>query len=115
MKVGVFTVLFSQRPFEEALDYIKAAGCEAVEIGCGGYPGTAHCIPSKLLADAAARDALRLGTPDGRMLYHAGRIAMALDRTDEARDLLTRAAAHEASLPPIQVPELHAALDALGG
>jgi sugar phosphate isomerase/epimerase len=56
MKIGVFTVLFKQRPFEEALDYIKATGCEAVEIGCGGYPGTAHCTPSELLADAAARD-----------------------------------------------------------
>lgn len=66
-------------------------------------------------ADRAAREALRLGTPDGRILYHAGLIAMALERADEARDLLTRAAAHEASLPPIQVPELHAALDALGG
>lgn len=59
MKVGVFTVLFSQRPFEEALDYIKAAGCEAVEIGCGGYPGTAHCTPADLLADASARDAFK--------------------------------------------------------
>jgi tetratricopeptide (TPR) repeat protein len=66
-------------------------------------------------ADAAAHEALRLGTPDGRILYHAGLIALALDRTDEARDLLTRAAAHEASLPPIQVPELHRALDALAG
>ncbi len=44
MKIGVFTVLFSQRPFEEALDYIKAAGCEAVEIGVGGYPGPAHAV-----------------------------------------------------------------------
>jgi sugar phosphate isomerase/epimerase len=59
MKVGVFTVLFSQRPFEEALDYIKAAGCEAVEIGCGGFPGTAHCTPADLLADASARDAFK--------------------------------------------------------
>jgi sugar phosphate isomerase/epimerase len=59
MKVGVFTVLFAQRPFEEALDYIKAAGCDAVEIGCGGYPGTAHCVPSQLLADTKARDAFQ--------------------------------------------------------
>jgi sugar phosphate isomerase/epimerase len=59
MKVGVFTVLFAQRPFEEALDYIKAAGCEAVEIGCGGYPGNAHCSPADLLADASARDAFK--------------------------------------------------------
>ena len=57
MKIGVFAVLFSQRPFEEALDYIKAAGCEAVEIGAGGYPGDAHCNPAALLADAGARRA----------------------------------------------------------
>jgi sugar phosphate isomerase/epimerase len=51
VKVGVFAVLFAQRPFEEALDYIKQTGCEAVEIGCGGYPGNAHCNPAELLAD----------------------------------------------------------------
>ena len=55
MKIGVFTVLFSQRPFEEALDYIKAAGCEAVEIGVGGYPGPAHANAAALLEDDAAR------------------------------------------------------------
>ena len=55
MKIGVFTVLFSQRPFAEALDYVKAAGCEAVEIGTGGYPGAAHCQPAALLADDTAR------------------------------------------------------------
>jgi len=63
MKIGVFTVLFAQRPFAEALDYVKQAGCEAVEIGCGGYPGNAHCDPAALLADDAARkrfqDAIR--------------------------------------------------------
>ena len=56
MKVGVFAVLFAQRPFEEVLDYIKATGCDAVEIGCGAYPGDAHCKPAELLADAGARD-----------------------------------------------------------
>jgi len=55
MKIGVFTVLFSQRPFEEALDYITAAGCEAVEIGVGGYPGPAHADATALLEDDAAR------------------------------------------------------------
>ena len=43
MKIGVFTVLFAQRPFEEALDYIRDAGVEAVEIGTGGAPGNSHC------------------------------------------------------------------------
>jgi sugar phosphate isomerase/epimerase len=33
MKLGVFAVLFSEQPFEEALDYIKASGLNTVEIG----------------------------------------------------------------------------------
>src|SRR6476469_7551295 len=57
MKVGVFAVLFAQRPFEEALDYIKEAGCEAVEIGCGAYPGNAHCDPAALLHDRGPQKA----------------------------------------------------------
>ncbi len=59
MKIGVFTVLFAQRPFEAALDYIKDAGCQAVEIGTGGFPGNAHCDPAKLLADERARRAFQ--------------------------------------------------------
>lgn len=51
MKLGVFTVLYGNLPFEEALDTIAAKGVEAVEIGCGGYPGQAHCNPYELLAD----------------------------------------------------------------
>jgi len=57
MKIGVFAVLFAQRPFEEALDYIQQAGCEAVEIGAGAFPGNAHCNPGELLADAGKRKA----------------------------------------------------------
>src|SRR3954451_11615827 len=59
MKLGVFTVLFQQLPFEQALDVIQAAGVEAVEIGTGGYPGTAHCDPVALLADAHKRRAFQ--------------------------------------------------------
>src|SRR5690242_15472100 len=58
MKIGVFMVLFAQRPFEEALDYVKEAGCDAVEIGCGGYPGNDHCDPAALLKDKNAQKAL---------------------------------------------------------
>ena len=53
MKIGVFSVLFSHRPFSKMLDYIKEAGCEAVEIGTGGYPGDAIAG----LTQAAHRDA----------------------------------------------------------
>src|SRR5690606_1480087 len=55
MKIGVFTVLFAQRPFEEALDFIKETGCEAVEIGTGGHPGGAHCDLDALVDNDAAQ------------------------------------------------------------
>ncbi len=51
MKIGVFAVLFSQMPVDQAMDYIKAAGCDAVEIGTGAYPGGAHCPLDELIAD----------------------------------------------------------------
>ena len=49
MKIGVFAVLFGDKPFEETLDYLKELGLEAVEIGTGAYPGNAHCNPAELL------------------------------------------------------------------
>jgi sugar phosphate isomerase/epimerase len=52
MQLGVFTVLFQQLPLEQALDVIREAGVQAVEIGTGGYPGSAHCQPDVLLGDA---------------------------------------------------------------
>ena len=54
MKIGVFAVLFSQQPLEQALDYIAQSGCQAVELGTGNYPGNAHCNPDKLLGDESA-------------------------------------------------------------
>ncbi|AEJ44180.1 sugar phosphate isomerase/epimerase family protein [Alicyclobacillus acidocaldarius] len=57
MKLGIFTVLFSQMPFEEMLDHVAAAGVDAVEIGTGGYPGNAHCDREALLASPEKRSA----------------------------------------------------------
>lgn len=54
MKLGVFAVLFQDLPVEEALDKIVSYGLSAVEVGCGGYPGNAHCKPSELLKDKTA-------------------------------------------------------------
>ncbi len=55
MKVGVLTVLFADMPFEKMLDHVAEAGCEAVEIGVGGYPGNSHCDAAALLKDPAAQ------------------------------------------------------------
>lgn len=57
MKLGVFAVLFNNRPFEEMLDYVAESGLDTIEIGAGGNPGTAHCDRTKLLESADARQA----------------------------------------------------------
>jgi len=57
MRIGVFTALFQNLPFEEALDRAVAAGVTAVEIGAGGYPGSQHCPVDELLGSAAQREA----------------------------------------------------------
>lgn len=57
MKIGVFTVLFAERPFEQALDFIRDTGCHAVEIGTGGHPGNAHCDLDALVDNDKAQQA----------------------------------------------------------
>ena len=56
MKLGVLTNLFGKMSLEEALTKFEALGIEAAEIGCGGYPGKAHCDPKVLLNDKKALD-----------------------------------------------------------
>lgn len=51
MKLGVFTVLYSDKNLEEMLDHVVAKGIESVELGTGGYPGDAHCKVNELLKD----------------------------------------------------------------
>ncbi len=53
MKIGIFSCIVSNLPLKEALDYFKSLGIEMVELGCGGYPGKAHCDPQVLLNDEA--------------------------------------------------------------
>ncbi|MFA9380790.1 MAG: sugar phosphate isomerase/epimerase family protein [Acetanaerobacterium sp.] len=59
MKLGVFTVLLGEKSLDDALSYLKGKGVEMVEIGCGGYPGRAHCDPDVLLADDGALEEFR--------------------------------------------------------
>lgn len=57
MKLGVFNPLFQNMELEEMLDYIKASGLDAVEIGTGGYPGDKHCNVDELLESESGREA----------------------------------------------------------
>jgi sugar phosphate isomerase/epimerase len=55
MRIGVFSVLFKDLPFEEALDKIASFGLTAVEIGTGGYPGSHHCRLDELVESSSSR------------------------------------------------------------
>lgn len=42
MKIGIFTALFGDKTLSETLDIVTAEGIQAVELGCGAYPGASH-------------------------------------------------------------------------
>lgn len=48
MRVGVFTPLLSQLPFDAVLKKLKSYEIETVELGTGNYPGGAHAKLSML-------------------------------------------------------------------
>ena len=56
MKLGTFTVALGDLPFE-ACRFLAERGVQMVEIGCGGFPGKAHCDGAELLADERKRAA----------------------------------------------------------
>ena len=51
MKLSVLAVALADRSLDEALKFLKDRGVQQVEVGCGGYPGKAHCDPKVLLND----------------------------------------------------------------
>jgi len=57
MKIGSLSAAWSAQPLEEVLDFFAGAGLQAIEIGAGAYPGTAHCNPAELNKDAKKRAA----------------------------------------------------------
>lgn len=51
MKLGTFTVVLGDMSLEKACEFLSKNGVQMVEIGCGGFPGRAHCDPEVLLND----------------------------------------------------------------
>ncbi|MBQ8578772.1 MAG: sugar phosphate isomerase/epimerase [Clostridia bacterium] len=54
MELGVLTNLYASKSLDETLAILHAKGVTMAEIGCGGYPGKAHCDPKVLLNDDKA-------------------------------------------------------------
>jgi sugar phosphate isomerase/epimerase len=71
MKLGVFTVLYGDMEFEQALDKLAAMGVDAVEVGTGNYPGNRHCDPDRLLSDHALAAKFRRAVEDRGMIISA--------------------------------------------
>jgi len=51
MRLGAFTILFLDRSYEACVQSIAEAGCDCIEVGCGGFIYKTHCDPLELLAD----------------------------------------------------------------
>ena len=49
MKLSVLMNLYADKPFAEVCELLAKQGVQAVEIGCGGYPGKDHCNPEEML------------------------------------------------------------------
>ncbi len=59
MKLSVLAVALADRPLSGALRFLEERGVQSVEIGCGGYPGKAHCDPDILLNDSKKLEEFR--------------------------------------------------------
>jgi len=55
MDVGVLTVPLGGQSLEEALSYLDGIGVDAVELGCGGFPGDDHLPREEYLDDEDAQ------------------------------------------------------------
>jgi tetratricopeptide (TPR) repeat protein len=66
-------------------------------------------------AAAASKEALRLGTKDAKLFYHAGMIAHARGDGDEARRLLGEALRLNPRFDPLQSRRARETLDVIGG
>ena len=53
MKLGVLTVALGDLSLDQACKFLTENGVQMVEIGCGGFPGTAHCNAAEFLQDDA--------------------------------------------------------------
>lgn len=56
MKLGTMTVVLGDMEFEKACKFLSDAGVQMVEIGCGGFPGKAHCNIDELLESEEKRN-----------------------------------------------------------
>ena len=50
MKLGVMSPVLGGVSLREMIEYLSSLGVQSLELGCGGYPGKAHCDAADFLA-----------------------------------------------------------------
>ena len=50
MKVGVMSPVLGGMSLRQMIEYLSSLGVQSLELGCGGYPGKAHCDAADFLA-----------------------------------------------------------------
>jgi len=69
MKLGVLTVILANEPLADVVKYLSPLGVQAIELGCGGYPGKAHCSPAELLKNEdKIKDLAKLAADSGMII-----------------------------------------------
>lgn len=58
MKLAIFNPILASKTLEDSLQYMVSLNVKAMELGCGGYPGTAHADVGELYKDAGKREKL---------------------------------------------------------
>ena len=50
MKLGVMSPVLGGMSLRQMIEYLSSLGVQSLELGCGGYPGKAHCDAADVLA-----------------------------------------------------------------
>ena len=59
MKLGCLTAMFSNKSLDETIEILRPFGLQAVELGAGNYPGSAHLNVPELTESKPKRDELK--------------------------------------------------------
>lgn len=59
MKLGVMSPVLGGMNLRQMIEYLSSLGVQSLELGCGGYPGKAHCDAADFLAHPEKIDELK--------------------------------------------------------
>ena len=71
MKLGVFSPVLADMNLDDALAYLHKLGAEQMELGCGGFPGTAHADINITSKDQAVLDKVKAAFDKNEMTVSA--------------------------------------------